>query len=246
MDPAALALLGVVLAVLAARALTRERREYARFKRLRSTAARQAVYRRWLQEGVFALGGLAIATIVGAWTDIPRALAAAQAWPAVAAVREWLGTPLGLGIGIAIAVAALALLILPVLALRDTDLSEAPTLGDIRALLPRSRGELRYGVGLSLNAGISEELLFRLGLPALVFALTENAVAAFVSAALVFGLLHVYQGPVGILASTVIGVVFTGLYLVTGSILAPIVLHVIVDLRSMVLIPVVLGKASKT
>lgn len=244
-DLAALALLGVVLAVLAARAVTRERRDYARFKRLRSTVARQAVYRRWLREGVFALGGLAIATIVGAWSDIPAALAEAQAWPPVAAARDALGTPLGLGVGIAVAVAAVALLVLPVLALRGTDIAEAPTVGDIRALLPRSRGELRYGVGLSLNAGISEELLFRLGLPALVFGLTGNALVAFVVAAVVFGLLHVYQGPLGILASTLIGVVFTALYLVTGSILAPIALHVLVDLRSMVLIPVVLGKASK-
>lgn len=244
-DLAALALLGVVLAVLAARAVTRERREYARFKRLRSTVARQAVYRRWLQEGVFALGGLAIATIVGAWSDIPRALAEAQTWPAVAVAREWLASPLGLGVGVAGTVAVLALLILPVLALRGTDIAEAPTLGDIRALLPRSRGELPYGVGLSLNAGVSEELLFRLGLPALVFGITGNALVAFVFAAIVFGLLHVYQGPVGILASTLIGVVFTALYLVTGSILAPIVLHALVDLRSMVLIPVVLGKASK-
>lgn len=245
MDPAALALLGVVLAVLLWRAASRERREYARFKRLRTTKARQGVYRRWLLEGVVTLGGLALATIVGAWPHLPTTLAAAQAWPPVAGVRDALGTPLGVGVAVALAIAVAALLVLPVLALRGTGVDEAPALGDIRALLPRTRGELPYGVGLSLNAGISEELLFRLGLPALVFSLTGDALVAFGLAAVVFGLLHVYQGPVGILFSTLIGIVFTFLYVVTGSILAPIVLHALIDLRSMVLIPVVLGKASK-
>ncbi len=70
MDAAALALLGVVVAVLLWRALMRERRDYARFKRMRSTVARQKVYRRWVIEGVLALGGLSLATMVGAWTSV--------------------------------------------------------------------------------------------------------------------------------------------------------------------------------
>jgi membrane protease YdiL (CAAX protease family) len=133
-------------------------------------------------------------------------------------------------------------MVLPVVLIRES-IDEAPAVGDIRALLPRTRGELRYGAALSLNAGIFEELLFRLGLPALVFAVTGNALAAFVGATLLFGLLHLYQGTFGIVFSTVLGVVFVLLYLVTGSILVPIVLHVLIDLRSMVLIPVALGKA---
>ncbi len=242
MDAAALALLGVVVAVLLWRATTRERRDYARFKRMRSTVARQKVYRRWVIEGLLSLGGLSVATIVGAWTSVSAVLTEAQAWPAVAAVRSFLGEPFGLPVAIVVALALLALMVLPVVLIRDS-IDEAPAVGDIRALLPRTRGELRFGAALSVNAGVFEELLFRLGLPALVYAVTGNALAAFVGATVLFGLLHVYQGAVGILFSGILGVVFVLLYLVTGSILVPIVLHALIDLRSMVLIPVVLGKA---
>jgi membrane protease YdiL (CAAX protease family) len=242
MDLAALALLGVVLGILLWRAITRERREYQRFKRMRSTVARQKVFRRWVIEAAIVLGGLSVATIVGAWPSIPAALAAAQQWPPVAALREiWLG-PWGWPLAIAGIVLVLTLLIVPVLSIRHS-LEEAPAIGDIRALLPRTRGELPYGAALSLNAGVFEELLFRLGMPALVFAVTGDAIIAFTAATVIFGLLHVYQGPLGVLFSTVLGVVFLLLYLVSGWIAVPIVLHALIDLRSMILIPVVLGDA---
>ena len=242
MDAAPLALLGVVVGVLIWRAVARERRDYARFKRMRSTVARQKVYRRWVIEAMLSLGGLSLATIAGAWTSVPRVLAAAQEWPPIAAVRSFLGEPYGLPVAIAVAVVLLVGLVLPVVLIRDS-IDEAPAVGDIRALLPRTRGELRYGAALSLSAGVFEELLFRLGLPALIFAVTGDALAAFLGATVLFGVLHVYQGPLGILFSAILGAVFVLLYLVTGSIVVPIVLHALVDLRSMVLIPVVLGKA---
>lgn len=235
-----LALLGLVVGVLIWRAVARERRDYARFKRLRSTVARQKVYRRWLIEAAVSLGGLALVTIVGAWPSIPTVLAAAQRWPAIAAVRGFLAEPYGVATGIALAVLLVTGMVLPVVLLRNS-LDEAPAVGDIRALLPRTLGELPYGAGLSLNAGLFEELLFRLGLPALAFAVTGDAVVAFAATTVLFGLLHVYQGPSGIALSTVLGVVFAFLYLVTGSIAVPIVLHALLDLRSMVLIPIFLG-----
>lgn len=241
MDAPALALLGVVVGVLLWRALTRERREYGRFKRLRSTVARQTVYRRWLIEGALALGGLSLATIVGAWPQISPVLVAAQRWEPIAAVRTFLASDVGLAVAVATAAVVLAGLVVPVVLLRRS-LDEAPAIGDIRALLPRTRGELPYGAGLSVSAGVFEELLFRLGLPALVFAVTGDAVVAFLGATLLFGVLHVYQGPLGILFSTVLGAIFVALYLVTGSIVVPIVLHVVIDLRSMVLIPIALGR----
>lgn len=240
-DLPALALLGVVLGVLAVRAVLRERRDYARFKRLRGTIARQKTLRRWLLENVVALGGLSVATVVGAWAWIEPALTAAQAWAPIAAVRDWLGQPWGLAIGVAVVVLLLAALVVPVLAVRGS-IDEAPALGDIRALLPRTRGELPYGAGLALSAGIFEELLFRLGLPALLFGVTGSPVAAFLVATVVFGMLHAYQGPLGVAFATVLGAVFLALYLVTGTILAPILLHALIDLRSMVLIPIVIGR----
>lgn len=245
MDLPALALLGVVTGVLVWRAVARERRDYARFKRLRSTVARQKVYRRWVREAFLSLGGLSLATIVGAWSSITPVLASAQSWGPIAASRDVLGGPWGVPLAVGIAVVVVAFLVLPILLLRGTPIDEAPALGDIRALLPRTRGELPYGAALSINAGVVEELLFRLGLPALVFAVTGDALVAFVGATLLFGLLHVYQGSTGVVLSTVLGAVFVYLYLVTGSILVPIALHALIDLRSMVLIPLALGSASR-
>jgi membrane protease YdiL (CAAX protease family) len=244
MDAPAIALLAVVVGVLLWRATMRERRDYARFKRLRSTLARQRVYRRWLVESILVMGGLSAAVLFAGWSQIDPALATAQEWDPLAATRDWLVTPVGTAAGIAVVVALAAALVLPVLLLRG-DLDEVPALGDIRALLPRTPGELPYGAGLAIQAGILEELLFRLGIPALAYAATGNALLAFGGALVVFGLLHLYQGPVGLVFATLLGVVFTALYLVTGSILVAIALHLAIDLRSLVLIPVVLGKAHR-
>src|SRR3954449_9915329 len=78
---ALLSLLLVVLALLVWRAVTRERREYAQFKRMRSTTARQKVYRKWLIESVLIMGGLSAVVLLAVWTYVPLVLAEAQAWP---------------------------------------------------------------------------------------------------------------------------------------------------------------------
>jgi membrane protease YdiL (CAAX protease family) len=237
---ALLALLIVVLAVLLWRAVTRERRDYARFKRLRSTALRRKVFRRWAIDSWLVLGGLAAVALLAASSYVPRALADIRGWGPFAAVpydTELLAAVLtGLGIG------AIVIMVVPILLLRSR-LDEVPAIGDIRAILPRNRGELPYGAALGLTAGIVEELLFRLALPALLFGVLGSGPLAFGIAALVFGALHLYQGPVGILFAFILGLLFTALYIVTGSIIAPIALHVLIDLRSLVLIPIAIGGA---
>jgi membrane protease YdiL (CAAX protease family) len=88
-----------------------------------------------------------------------------------------------------------------------------------------------------------EELLFRLALPALLFGVLGSGPLAFGIAALLFGALHLYQGPLGILFAFILGLMFTLLYVVSGSIVWPILLHALIDLRSLVLIPIALGGA---
>ena len=247
MQLALLALLLVVLGLLAWRAITRERGQYRRFKRLTSTRARKKVYARWLLESVLVMGGLTAAVLLAAWSYLPLVLRGTQRWAPVAAVREFLGTPGGVAVSVVAVVVVATALIAPVVLLRrsvgDDGVDGIPAVGDIRALPPRVRGELKFGVGLGLSAGIFEELLFRLALPALIFGIIGVGPLAFVLAALVFGMLHLYQGPLGILFATLLGLVFAALYVLTGSIAAPIVLHALVDLRSLVLIPVVVGGA---
>ena len=244
---ALLALLLVVLGLLAWRAATRSRDTYRRFKRLTSTRARKRVYARWLLESALVMGGLGAAVLLAAFPYLPAALTATQNWAPIAAVRGLLGTPGGVVVSVVAVIIVAAALIAPVLLLRrsvgDGGVDAIPAVGDIRALLPRVRGELKYGVGLGLSAGIFEELLFRLGMPALLFGIIGLGPLSFAIAALMFGMLHLYQGPLGILFATLLGLVFAALYVLTGSIAAPIVLHALVDLRSLVLIPVVVGGA---
>lgn len=246
MDAAPLiALLATVLALLGWRAVTRERRDYARFKRMRSTVARQRVYRRWLAESIAIVGGLSAIVAFGAGAFVSPVLADAQAVPWIAAARDWLGSGVGAVVAVALVALLAAALVLPVLLLRDASLDDVGAVGDIRALLPRSRGELPYGAGLALSAGVFEETLFRLALPALVFGITGDALVAFAASAVVFGLLHLYQGVAGVLVATALGVLFSALYVLTGSLLWPVVLHVALDARSLVLIPVVIGAAGR-
>jgi membrane protease YdiL (CAAX protease family) len=46
-----------------------------------------------------------------------------------------------------------------------------------------------------------------------------------------FGLAHAYQGVAGVLTTGVLGGVLAAVYLQTGSLLLPVVLHVVIDLR---------------
>jgi membrane protease YdiL (CAAX protease family) len=246
---ALLALLLVVLGLLTWRAVTRGRGPYRRFKKLTSTRARRRVYARWLLESVLVMGGLSCAVLLAAWTYVPLVLRDTQAWAPIASLRDFLGTPPGVVVSVVALVLLAAALLAPVLLRGSVEpgsgVDGIPAVGDIRALLPRVRGELKYGAGLGLQAGLFEELLFRLAMPALLFGIVGNGPLAFGLACVVFGMLHLYQGAPGILLSTILGLVFAALYVVTGSIAAPIVLHALVDLRSLVLIPIAVGGAWK-
>ena len=244
MQLALVSLLLVTLALLGARAVSRERRDYGKFKRMRTTGARQKVYARWLRESFFTFGGLSAAVLLATWSYVPEVLDDARQWSPLAWAVDALDTPLGAGIAAGIGILVLVLLGLPILLLRG-QVDEIPTVGDVGALLPRNRVELRYGFALGTNAGIVEELLFRFALPALLFGIIGDGLAAFLLASVLFGLLHIYQGPVGVLSSTILGLVFCAVYLLSGSILLVIVVHALFDLRSLVLIPMVVNRVHR-
>jgi len=238
---ALVSLLLVIVVLLMMRAVSRERREYGRFKRLRSTVGRRKVYRRWLRESFFMFGGLSAIVLLATSQFVAPALADTRSWTPVAATLDAITTPLGTGITIAVVILLVALLVVPIFLLRNEE-EAIPTVGDIGALLPRNRGELGYGAALGINAGLVEELLFRFALPSLLFGILGSGPVSFLIASLLFGLLHLYQGPVGVITSAVLGLVFCAIYVLSGSILLAIVVHALFDLRSLVLIPAVVTK----
>ena len=231
------ALLALALvAALALRAARKDRREYSRFRRYRSTVRRQAMLRRWLLESMVLFGGSAIVLLVLVHPLLGPLLSTAQATAPVAWLRDALGGGLGIGLLIAALVAVSVLTLVGARSARRE--GGVVMVGDIAALLPRNRPELGWGAALSLNAGVVEEALFRLALPALLVVATGEPLSAFALASLVFGVLHVYQGAVGVMATTVLGLLFSALYVVSGSIVLVMVLHALLDLRTLVVIPV--------
>jgi len=211
--------------------------EYTAFKRLTETAERQRSYRRWTLKAFVLFAGGALVCLaglgrLGAVLSLPPEFAPLAARARAALPLGEVG-PILLGavVGGMVGGAALA----AVLAQRGA--AKAPQIGDIDALMPRNGAESLWAAVISLNAGVSEELFFRLLLPLLLALLTGNVVAAFALAAIVFGLVHVYQGWAGVLATGFLGLVFGGFYLVTGSLLAAMAAHAILDLFGLVVRP---------
>ena len=248
-DPAGQAvLLGVLVALIAVlgyRAMRKDRNEYQRFKRFERTRNRQRMMRKWLLDSLAVFGGAAVIILVLAGQFVPLLQRGVNQSPIGRWWHSLLADTGGLlpGLAIGLAVALVGGTIAAVVLARRSD--SVPTIGDIGALLPRNRPELVLGALLSVNAGIVEELLFRLAVPALIFGATGSALAAVIGSVMLFGALHFYQGWPGIVGATVIGALLMVLYLATGSILVAIVAHALIDLRSLVLIPMLVFRVQR-
>jgi membrane protease YdiL (CAAX protease family) len=109
----------------------------------------------------------------------------------------------------------------------------------IGALLPEWPRERVWWGAVSIGAGISEELVcrgflfcyFRLYLPQL-----NNLELAFLTS-LIFGFAHLYQGWQGAVSAGIMGLVFAGIYLLTGSLLTPVIIHAALDYRALLIFP---------
>ncbi|WNV77369.1 CPBP family intramembrane glutamic endopeptidase [Geodermatophilus sp. DSM 44513] len=101
------------------------------------------------------------------------------------------------------------------------------------ALLPRTPAERRLFTVVGVTAGVCEEWLYRGFLLAVVAAVGggPSTPVLVVVGAVAFGLAHAYQGVAGVVTTGVLGGVMAALYLGTGSLLLPVLLHALVDLR---------------
>lgn len=107
------------------------------------------------------------------------------------------------------------------------------------ALLPNSTVERRWFAAVCVGAGIWEELAYRgflfyyLGM---VFPQSNIAEKAVVSA-LLFGIVHFYQGWRGIASTGAAGLLLAGFYVAGGNLLLPVVAHIIANMRVLLIFP---------
>jgi membrane protease YdiL (CAAX protease family) len=198
-------------------------------------AARRSFYRRLL---VLEWGLAVVVAVVCAAAPRLGAGALGLAWP-----RSWPGPVTGVAVLLVLVFVVLSLRAMASGALRTAVEQLRPRSGEGRharpavhatlALLPRTAGERRLFTVVGLTAGLCEEWLYRGFFLAVVAALTggpPTPVLVLVAAA-AFGLAHAYQGAAGVLTTAVLGGVLAALYLETGSLLLPVVLHAAIDLR---------------
>lgn len=106
-------------------------------------------------------------------------------------------------------------------------------------MLPRTTLQRWLFALVCITAGICEEWIYRGFI--LHFLLTRApglaAWVTIVASALLFGIAHIYQGTLGTVMTTILGVVFALLYLATGSLLLPMLIHALIDLRIFLLLP---------
>lgn len=104
--------------------------------------------------------------------------------------------------------------------------------GDFAELLPKSNQELFWFTILVVSVAIGEELIFR----EFYFELLNQYLGIsgdtlLIVAAIIFGLVHFYQGIGGIIATMALGLFFGKVFQATESLIWPIIFHFIIDIK---------------
>jgi len=149
--------------------------------------------------------------------------------PSFADLPPWV---VGGGIGI---VLVLAFAVVQALRARNGTggLTAAPA--NLSPMIPVTATERRWAAVVAVGAGVSEELVFRGLLLAVAVGLGVAPVLAAVVLTVLFGVIHLYQGVAGVLSATLFGGLMAAVALSTGSLLLPVLLHVALDLRGLLL-----------
>lgn len=198
------------------------RRAWLRLQR--SIAAGESVDRVVLYAQTMAAQWAAFVLLLGGWWLLER--------PFV-----WLGVhgTWGTGFAVVAALGTVTLLALGVVAFRvrgaseDAKRAQREKLGDLKPLVPQDDRDLRVFFGLSLTAGVVEELLYR-GFVLWVLFQWMPVWSAIVLSSVAFGLAHSYQGLSGMLRTGAIGLIFALLFVASGSIWLPMLFHALFDM----------------
>ena len=101
-------------------------------------------------------------------------------------------------------------------------------IGDLEFMMPRNNTELGRFYAVSATAGIVEETLWR-GYMFWYLGHIMPLWAAAIVTSVIFGFGHIYQGVANVPKIILVGGVFAGLYLLTGSLWLPMLLHAVFD-----------------
>ena len=210
--------------------------EYRQFKAAETTQARQAFLRKQLSEGVLSGAGALLAlALKGRFSTLfalPTEFRAAH----VALNQPVIAIAFWSIVAAFIVLMAAPLFVIGALTDSEKDVGRARKLLAGQPLLARNGPERFWGWLLSIDAGVSEELLFRLVLPLSVYALSGSLALALAAPLVAFGIAHLYQGVGGVIATGLVGALMLGVYLASGSLWVAMAVHALIDLRAVVLL----------
>jgi len=101
-------------------------------------------------------------------------------------------------------------------------------MGSTMRIAPHTDAELRRFAWVSIAAGVCEEIVYR-GLLMTALAALVGAWPAVLLSSVAFGLGHAYQGAAGVVRTGIVGLVLALVVTFTGSLLAAIVMHALLD-----------------
>lgn len=107
---------------------------------------------------------------------------------------------------------------------------------EMQHLMPLTWDEFKHYIFLAFSAGICEEVVFRGFIVTYIsyyaMELPYGTWVAIIIPALVFSLSHMYQGWLAVLKIFIISMLFGGIFLVSGSLIVVILIHVFIDIIS--------------
>lgn len=102
----------------------------------------------------------------------------------------------------------------------------------VRDLMPVTSREKKLFAGLALCAGFGEEVTYRgYAVSALMMA-TGSPFFALLSTSTAFGVLHAYQGKLGVVRTGLVGFLMGAAFIHTGSLWPPMIAHALIDLMA--------------
>jgi membrane protease YdiL (CAAX protease family) len=197
---------------------------YRRFLARRERIGGRALVQEYRHTILWLIGLAGLAALI--WWAEGRPFAAlvttAPVWPGGADFAA----PVALGGGIGLLVRPL-LAFVPAIRARF-----AKQMEKLAPFLPQTGEQLAWGLLVSLAAGTCEEIAYRGYLMTyLGHRLPWGGVLAVT--AVIFGIGHAYQGKVGVVMTGVIGAGLGALYLASGSLVLPMLLHALLDISAM-------------